>query len=88
MELKGLEINPPPPTPHLEDHLCAGHAFHHYFSVAGRCLAEHLGANGGHIQQDGLQRMSVQEELEAQDTPDRVKNVEQPGLQASKVRKC
>lgn len=51
-------------TPHLEDHLRARHAFHHDLGVAGRCLAEHLGADGGHVQQDRLQRMSVQEELE------------------------
>lgn len=53
-----------PTPPHLEDHLCAGHSFHHYLGVAGRGLAQHLGADGGHIQQDGLERMSVQEELE------------------------
>lgn len=34
-------------THHLEDHLCTGHAFHHDLGVAGGCLAEHLGADGG-----------------------------------------
>lgn len=48
---------------HLEDHLCAGHAFHHDLGVAGRCFTQHLGANGGQIQQDRLQGMSVEEEL-------------------------
>lgn len=52
-----------PLYPHLQDHLCTGHAFHHYLSVAGRCFAEHLGAYGGQIQQDCLQGVSVKEEL-------------------------
>lgn len=52
-----------PLHPHLKDHLCTGHAFHHYLSVAGRCFAEHLGAYGGQIQQDCLQGVSVEEEL-------------------------
>lgn len=52
--------------PHLKDHLCTRHAFHHYLGVAGRCLAQHLGAYGGQIQQDCLQGVSVKEELETE----------------------
>ena len=51
---------------HLENHLGAGHALHHYLGVAGGCLAEHLGADGRQIQQDGLQRVGVQEQLVSQ----------------------
>ena len=57
--------------PYLKDHLCTGHAFHHYLGVAGRCLAEYLGAYGGQIQQDCLQGVSVKEELVGWDTQGR-----------------
>lgn len=49
---------------HLQDHLGPGHPLHHDLGVAGRSLAENLGADGREVQQDRLQGVSVQEELE------------------------
>lgn len=50
---------------HLQDHLSPGHALHHYLGVAGGGLAEDLGADGGQVQKDGLQRVGVQKQLVA-----------------------
>lgn len=56
--------------PHLQDHLCAGHPLHHDLGVAGRSLAENLGADGRQIQQDRLQGVSVEKKLAGQKTHD------------------
>lgn len=45
--------------PYLKYHLSTSHAFHHYLGVAGRCLAQHLRAYGGQVQQDCLQGMCI-----------------------------
>lgn len=49
---------------YLQDHFSPSHAFHHYLCVAGRSLPHHLGPNGGQIQQNHLQRVSVQQQLQ------------------------
>lgn len=49
---------------YLQDHFSPSHAFHHYLCVAGRSLPHHLGPNGGQIQENHLQRVSVQQQLQ------------------------
>lgn len=54
---------------YLQDHFSPSHAFHHYLRVAGRSLPHHLGPNGGQIQENHLQRVSVQQQLQELITP-------------------
>lgn len=54
---------------YLQDHFSPSHAFHHYLRVAGRSLPHHLGPDGGQVQENHLQRVSVQQQLQEFITP-------------------